>query len=108
MAAAIFTPNVGTLTWAGTAGNGNWDIVTTKNWQNPNTLGYYIEPNNGVLFDDTSGNAGGTSNVMVTQVVSPFSVTFNNNAYPYTLTASGAARSAAAARSRSPAPASSI
>ena len=89
LAAAVFTPNIGTLTWAGTAGNGNWDIAATKNWRNPSTQGYYIEPNNGVLFDDSAGTAGGITNVVVTQAVAPQSVTFNNTAYPYTLTASG-------------------
>ena len=88
-AAAVFTPLLapaGAMTWAGTAGNGNWDIGVTKNWQSPTTLNYYIEPNNGVLFNDSAGTA---NNVVVAQVVSPSSVTFNNNAIPYTLTASG-------------------
>ena len=89
LAAAVFTPNIGTLTWTGTAGGGNWDIGATKNWQNSGTLGYYIEPNNGVLFNDSAGTLGGTTNVVVAQVVAPQSVTFNNNASAYTLTASG-------------------
>ncbi len=89
LAAAVFTPNIGTLTWAGSAGNGKWDVAATANWRNPNTLGYYIEPNNGVLFDDSAGTAGGTTNVVVTQAVAPQSIAFNNTAYAYTLTASG-------------------
>jgi autotransporter-associated beta strand protein len=90
-AGAVFTANIGTLAWTGTAGSGNWDIGATKNWQNASTLGYYVEPNNGVVFDDSAGTAGGTTNVVVTQAVSPQSVMFNNNTYPYTLTAGGGA-----------------
>jgi autotransporter-associated beta strand protein len=93
MAAAVFTPlaaPVGAIAWGGTAGNGNWDIGATKNWQNASIFNYYLEPNNGVLFDDSAGTLGGTTNVVVAQVVSPQSVAFNNNAYPYIFTASGA------------------
>ena len=93
MAAAVFTPLLapsGAMTWTGTAGSGNWDIGATMNWQSPGTLNYYIEPNNGVLFNDSAPTAGGTTNVVVAQVVSPQSVTFNNKAYSYTFTASGA------------------
>ena len=90
---AVFTPLVapaGAMVWGGTGASGNWDVDTTKNWQTPSTLSYYIEPNNGVLFNDSAGTLGGTTNVVVAQVVSPKSVTFNNNTYPYTFTASGA------------------
>ena len=65
---AVFTPLVapaGAMTWAGTGVTGNWDIDITKNWQSPATLGYYIEPNNGVLFNDSAGTAGGTTSVVV-------------------------------------------
>ena len=92
MAAAVFTPLVapsGAMTWAGTGGSGNWDFGGTKNWQSPSSLGFYLEPNNGVIFDDSGPTAGGTTNVVVAQVVSPASVTFNNNAHPYAFTASG-------------------
>ena len=88
-AAAVFTPLLapaGAMTWAGTAGNGNWDIGVTRNWQSPSTVNYYLEPNNGVLFNDSAGTA---NKVVVAQVVSPSSVTFGNNAVPFTLTASG-------------------
>ncbi len=96
-AGVVFAPTIGTTTWTGTAGNGNWDVNTTKNWQNANTGGFYLEPNNGVLFDDTAGAAAGTPSVSVTQVVKPQSVVFNNNSYPYTLTASGGSISGAGA-----------
>jgi fibronectin-binding autotransporter adhesin len=86
-ATAVFTPFVGNIVWAGTAGNGNWDIGTTMNWQT--STGNYSEPNNGVTFDDTAGTAGGTTNVVVAQAVSPGGITFNNNLYNYTFSNNG-------------------
>jgi len=77
------------LVWAGSANSsaspGVWDIGTTPNWQSAS--GLYTQPDTqGVLFDDTAGSAGGTTSVAVGAIVSPKSVEFNNNVYPYIFT----------------------
>jgi fibronectin-binding autotransporter adhesin len=88
LAAAVFTPvTPSVMTWTGTAGSGNWDINTAKNWQGQH--GVYLEPNLGAVFDDTAGTSAGTTSVVVAQGVSPASVTFSNSAYNYAFTSSG-------------------
>jgi fibronectin-binding autotransporter adhesin len=73
--------------WNGTVPGGVWDIGTTTNWLDINTL-QPIVYNNGspVLFDD---NATGTTTVNLTTAVRPGSVTINNSSLPYTLTGAG-------------------
>jgi fibronectin-binding autotransporter adhesin len=73
------------LTWNGLP-NGNWDIGTTTNWQG----GYAWTQPGGTgliaLFDDT---AHGTTSVNLTTVLTPKSVSVNNNSLNYTFSGSG-------------------
>jgi autotransporter-associated beta strand protein len=73
--------------WSGIHGS-NW--VTANNWVLNNTGGSQTTflPGDTVVFDDSAGTTiGGTTNVTIsgTGDVSPGSVTFNNNAYNYTI-----------------------
>ncbi len=72
--------------WRGVNGS-NW--TTANNWARSDTgAPITFLPGDTVVFDDSAGTtAGGTTNVTIsgTGDVSPASVTFNNNAYNYTI-----------------------
>ncbi len=73
--------------WNGTVAGGVWDIGTTTNWVDINTL-LPIVYNNGspVVLDD---NAAGTTTINLSATVQPGALTVNNSTLPYTLTGSG-------------------
>ncbi len=78
------------IRWIGNV-NGTWDINTTSNWKTVigNAATTYLQPTapgDSVLFDD---NAVGNFNVATSVVVSPASITFNNNANDYSLGGAG-------------------
>ncbi len=75
--------------WTGTASS-NWN-TTDQNWNNGS--GQVVTYSNGlpVQFDDTAGTLGGSTSVVISgSGVAPSLVTFNNNAYNYTLQSPGA------------------
>ncbi len=74
---------ISTLAWKGSAG-ANWD-TTSINWLNGSSPVAYFE-GAGVLFDDT---ATGSTNVNLTAVRSPASVTINNNTLSYSFSGAG-------------------
>jgi autotransporter-associated beta strand protein len=69
--------------WTG-ANNGSWDISTANNWKQNGSPATFV---NGVpaLFDDT---ATGATNVTISGVVQPASVTVNNNSLIYSIASS--------------------
>lgn len=73
------------LTWSGTAGNGNWDVATTANWLFNSVATTYNQLDL-VRFDDT---ATGTTNVNLTTVLTPASLTVSNNLLTYVFGGSG-------------------
>jgi autotransporter-associated beta strand protein len=75
-----FTP----LVWSGTNGS-IWDINMSTNWILNGTLSTYQDGASLVLFNDTAVNG----NVVITQVVSPASIVFSNNAVAYDVGTSG-------------------
>jgi autotransporter-associated beta strand protein len=72
------------LAWSGAA-NGNWDTASL-NWLNGSSPSTYADGAE-VLFDDS---ATGPTAINLTQIVSPTSVTVNNNTLPYAFGGSGA------------------
>ena len=75
--------SIAPLVWSGANGT-SWDINVTTNWLIGAAPKTFLD-GSGVLFDDTAVNPS----VMVTQVVSPGSIVFSNNALAYTVTTSG-------------------
>ena len=74
------------LTWTGSSST-SWDTSTANNWSGP--VGTTYLDGGLAYFDDTAAT---TSVVVQASGVNPYSVTFNNNTKPYTLSnASGAA-----------------
>ena len=69
-----------TLTWQGTGSTASWDAATA-NW-NGNTEKFYTMDN--VVFDDT----GVATAITIVGTNAPSSITFNNSALDYTVTAS--------------------
>jgi autotransporter-associated beta strand protein len=76
----IYTPGA---TWQGTV-DGTWDTITT-NWVNGGIPSNY-NPGDMVTFDDS---VIGTTNVVVSTVVSPASVSFNNSLSNYVISGTG-------------------
>lgn len=75
-----------TLTWAGTAGGGTWDLGATAHWKDGNGNPATYRNFGVVTFD----NSAATGMVTLAEMgIQPFSVTFANASLPYTL--SGAA-----------------
>jgi autotransporter-associated beta strand protein len=72
----------GTITWAGTPSANTWDVALTKNWKNGVASDYFYSQDN-VTFDDT-----GVAAVNLPVVLTPSSMTFNNNLSNYVFTAS--------------------
>lgn len=72
------------LTWNGNV-NGNWDTTTT-NWLNASLAPVSYVQNDFVTFDDS---ASGTTNVNLTTVLTPSSLTFSNSTKNYALSGSG-------------------
>ncbi len=70
--------------WTG-ANSGQW--VGNSNWKRSDNGGVIdFLPGDGVVFDDSGPMAGGTPSVTINSGdVSPGSVTFNNNNFPYTV-----------------------
>ena len=66
--------------WIGSV-NTNWDIATTANWQTNGGADFYFE-GDATRFDDTAT----VTNVFVTTVVSPNSVTVSNVSKTFTFT----------------------
>ncbi len=71
------------LTWTGTGG-ANWDVNTTSNWNNSVPAASRFFFGDGVIFNDGPG-ANQTVNMAVD--VQPFSITFNNSNFSYSLVA---------------------
>jgi len=71
------------LTWRGTP-TGDWD-TSTANWLAGGSPSVYRDVDE-VVFDDS---ASGTTTVNLTTTLSPFSITVNNSAKPYTFTGPG-------------------
>ena len=71
------------LTWTGTGGS-NWDVNTTSNWNNtvPEAATFYF--GDAVTFDDT---VAADQTIAMVAALQPASITFNNTARNYTLTA---------------------
>jgi fibronectin-binding autotransporter adhesin len=87
-AATEMTPT--TLYWNNAAGNGQWDINTSANWNdtidsvNPAT---YADADS-INFDDAH-NTNGNYNVSLNTTVNPASVTVNNSAGNYVISGTG-------------------
>ncbi len=73
--------------WTG-AINGVWDINNTVNWQliDAGTQTGYLQKDN-VIFDDS---ATGTTSISLNVSVTPYTVTFSNNAKAYSISGNGA------------------
>ena len=89
------TVSTTSLTWTGLAGNtvgggtqASWDIGSTPNWANGSTTGQNYPDGAVVTFGDNQYSGGGlvtNSNILIAMAgVNPASVTFTNNAVPYT------------------------
>ena len=78
------TATPGSIVWAGTPALNNWDVKLSQNWKLAGVADYFY-PNDNVTFND---NGNGT--IVLPVVVSPGSMTFNNNRTNYTFTASAA------------------
>jgi len=76
----MFTPGE---TWRGTS-NGNWDLAT-PNWSGSGIPAIYAQGDQ-VTFDDS---VVGSSSIILTQPLSPGSVTFNNSSSNYVLSGAG-------------------
>ena len=82
---ASATPSINSasgLVWSGTASSA-WDTTTT-NWVNGSNPVAYADENN-VLFNDSSIS----TNVVISSVVNPGSVTFANSAVSYAMSGAG-------------------
>jgi len=75
----------GSLTWKGYV-NGIWNINASANWSLNGTAATYAD-GNAVLFDDTLLGSPIVNSAAPGAVVSPGSVTFNNNATSYIINA---------------------
>jgi autotransporter-associated beta strand protein len=75
------TVSPGTITWAGTPSANTWDVGLSKNWKNGGVADYFFSQDN-VTFDDT-----GVATVNLPVVLTPSSMTFNNNLSNYVFTA---------------------
>ena len=71
------------LVWSG-ANNGTWDITTANNWTVEGVPTTYADPKQ-VVFSDS---ATGQTNVTISGIVQPESVTLNTTTNPYTITSS--------------------
>ena len=72
--------------WNGNV-TGDWDLGANQDWYDLGTmLPTAYADGEPVVFDD---NATGTTTVNLTTIVHPFSINFNNNALPYTISGSG-------------------
>jgi len=74
----------GPLTWVGDGSANLWTLGTVSNWNN-GVSAVVFNSNNSVVFDDTSAN----TNVNLTGVLLPDSVTFSNSTKNYTLGSTG-------------------
>jgi hypothetical protein len=75
------------LTWTDSqTPNDNWDINTTPNWQDPNSVQSIFNYGQPVTFDET-GQGGNVS--LVGNYISPSSVTVNTISSPYKFIGSG-------------------
>ena len=74
----------GSLTWVGDGSANLWTLGTVSNWNN-GASAVVFNSNNSVVFDDTSAN----TNVNLTGVLLPDSVTFSNATKNYTLGSTG-------------------
>lgn len=84
-AVALQVSDVLPLVWKGTQ-SPVWDIGTTSNWAIGPTAEPYLE-NDLVVFDDSVG--AGPTDVALDVIVSPFSVSFENDTKDYTLSGGG-------------------
>ena len=69
--------------WTGNA-SGSWDTTTANNWIHNGAASVFTN-GSPTLFDDT---ATGTTNVTITGIVQPSSLTVNNNSLPYSIVSS--------------------